>query len=440
VSHEIAHSAVPAQTPARRGALRTLAVGVMVTLFIILLPVTTVSAWAHRTVLDTNTYVNTLKPIAADPVVTEAMSREITDQMYAALDIPQAVAQALPPKAVVLAGPIANGARDYVQKAVERVLSSPAFQKLWTEANRFAHTQLVAVLRGHTDALQATGGAVVINLVPLLDAAMQRAQAFVSRVTGHPVVLPAITGHEVPSVACAKISAALQRPLPPTCGVITLFRAHNLTMARRLVQVFDRTVLGLLIALPVLAALALALSRRRRRTLLQLSIGGAIALVLVRRTVFWGEDQLLAGAKPENRAARGAIVHHLLNGFFGITLWLVALALLTAAIALVTGPYAWAVATRRAVSVAGRAIRVTATGNQKATGANEAVVWTREHYDLLRWGGIAVAVILIAALNLSLITFLVVAVLLGLFEVGVHRLHALPPTGAPRAGIGGAIT
>ena len=418
--------ATPVETASTRPSVtRIVVAGILVALFAILLPITTVAAWAHRTVLDTGTYVRTIEPIGSDPAVTAAASREITNQIFTALDVPTAVSDALPPKASVLAGPISSGVHDYVQQAVDRVLQSSAFQTLWVEANRYAHKQIVGVLRGDTTALRLTDGNVVINLVPVLNTVLARSQTFVSRVTGHDVVLPTLTGNEVPSVACQKISAALQRPLPKTCGVIVLFRAHNLSTARRLVQAFDRALLALLIVTPLMAVGALLVSQRRRRTLLQLSVAAAVGLVIVRRVVIWGEDQLISGGLPRNKDARTAIVHHLMSGFFTLTLWMAGIALLITAVALISGPYKWAVSVRRGAVSAARAVRVSATGDQRDSGANEAVLWTRDHYELLKYGAIAVAVILIAALDLNVITFFVIAGLLALFEIGLHRLHTL---------------
>jgi len=62
----------------RGGFARRTFVIVLVTLFAILLPITLTMGWAHRTVLNTNAYVNTMKPIAQDPRVTAAVSRQIT--------------------------------------------------------------------------------------------------------------------------------------------------------------------------------------------------------------------------------------------------------------------------------------------------------------------------------------------------------------------------
>src|SRR6476659_8892929 len=129
-----------APTPHRT---RRVVAGLLVVLFTLLLPVTVAAGWAHRTVLDTDTYVSTVAPIAHDPAVIAAVSRDVTNQLYEALDPQSAIANSLPPKAAFLAGPIANAAKSQVQEAVNRVLSSDKFQQLWEGANRFAHKELV---------------------------------------------------------------------------------------------------------------------------------------------------------------------------------------------------------------------------------------------------------------------------------------------------------
>jgi hypothetical protein len=66
---------------------------------------------------------------------------------------------------------------------------------------------------------------------------------------------------------------------------------------------------------------ALWASPRRRRTLLQLTIGGMLALIVVRRAMYWLESDLTAAAKPANRAALSVITGQVLPGFFGVTWW-----------------------------------------------------------------------------------------------------------------------
>ncbi len=421
----------------RRRLLRQIAAGVMVVLFAILLPVTVTATWAHRTVLNTDAYVETVTPIAADPAVTSALSRQITDQLYTALNPQQIIADALPPKAAFLAGPIANGARDSVQQAVNKVLSSDQFQTLWVQANRFAHQQLVTVLRKDSEVLQTSNGQVVLNLVPLLNEALKSASDFVSGVVGKTVTLPTITGNEVPSVACQKIATALDRPMPATCGQIALFPAKNLETARTAVKTFDRAVLGLLIVLPLLFAAALLVSHRRRRTLLQLTVGGMLGLVVVRRALMWEQGQLVDAARPENREARSAIVHGVLSGFFDLTWWLLLAGLVVVVVALVTGPYKWATSLRRGIaggaSKGAHLVRVSATGAVTRPQDDHTVAWVRRHFDALRVGGVIVAILLLLLLNVNFWGFLVVVVLAAVYEVLLHRLRppetvALPPT------------
>lgn len=426
----------------RRSRVRQVFAVVCVVLFAILLPVTVTATWAHRTVLNTSAYVKTVTPIAADPAVTAALSRQITDQLYTALDPQQIIASSLPEKAAFLAGPIANGARDNVQQAVDKVLQSDQFQTLWVQANKFAHQQLVTVLRNDSKVLQTTNGQVVLNLVPLLNEALKNASGFVSGVVGRTVTLPTITGNELPSAACQKIATALDRPVPATCGQVALFPAKNLTTAQRAVKAFDWAVLTLLILMPVLFVAALLVSHRRRRTLLQLTIGGMLGLVVVRRVLMWEQNQLLDVGRPENREARSAIVHGLLNGFFNLTWWILIAGLVVVAVALVTGPYRWAVATRRGVATGASRTRgllaAAASGTAARTQDESTVAWVRSHFDLLRIGGIVVALLLLLLLDVSFWGFLVIAALAVLYEVWLHRLRppqtvTLPPQSPPPA-------
>ena len=399
---------------------RRVVAGLLVVLFALLLPITVTSAWTHRTVLDTDTYVSTVAPIAQDKAVIAAVSRDVTDQLYEALDPQAAIADSLPPRAAFLAGPIANAARSRVQEAVNRVLSSEQFQQLWENANRFAHRELVTVLRGDSSVLQTTQGQVVLNLVPLLSAALENASEFVSGVIGRPVTIPAITSDEAPAAACQKLSAALDRALSSTCGQIELFPSDDLEAAQGFVRAYDRAVIALLVLVPLVFAGALWASTRRRRTLLQLVIAGMAGLVVVRRLLFWQQDRLVDTGRPGNEDARRAIVNGLLGGFFDLTVWILVAGLVVVAVALLTGPYRWAVALRNKVRGEGRA---------------ETLSWVQRHVDAVRIGGVVVAAVLLLALDVNAWGLLAIGAALALFELWLHRLPPAVitlPTAVPR--------
>ncbi len=421
-------------SPERRGGrLRRVVVGVLVVLFAILLSVTYVVAWTHYVVLSETGFEKTVVPIGTDPAVTSAVAAALTNQIFTSLNPQQTVANALPPKADFLAGPITNAAKGYVQDGVTKALQSSQFQALWKQAIDFAHAQLLSVLNGNSKAVTTTNGQVVLNLVPLFDAALQNLQGFISGVVGKPVQIPSISGNEIPASACQKIGTALNRPIPNTCGQIPLFPADKLTQARHLVRVFNGVLVLLLILTAVVAAVALWLTRRRRRTLLQLSVGGLLGLVVIRRVVDWLTTTLTNTGQPANKSARRAILTHLFHQYFSISRWLVLGVVVVVVVALVTGPYGWARCLRRVVSRyahEGWNLMVAISGRARD---DRTIEWVRSHLDLLRIEGLAVAVLLLIVLSVSWIGILVIAVLLAAYEFWLHRLGrtTLTPDPAP---------
>ncbi len=420
------------RTRARGGAVRRISVGVLVVLVALLVPITAASVWVRHTVLNTNNYVDTVAPIASDPTVTAAVARTATDQLFTSLDPQQLVAGALPPRASFLAAPITNGIKGFVQDQVNNVLNTAAFQQIWVTANRVAHEALLKVLNGQAKALQTSNGEVVLNLVPLLNNVLASVQKQASALIGKDVTLPTLTGNELPSAACAKISAALNRPLPATCGQIPLFPADKLTQAQRAVRLFKSLVVALLIITPLLALLALWLSRRRRRTLMQMAVGVMLVMVLLRRTVFWLQSTLISTGKPENEAARSAIVHQVLHGFFDVSLWVLWIAFAVVVIAAVTGPYRWAVASRQWVT---RAARNVGHWTRVAFGQardGSAAGWIPAHLDLLRISGAALALVLILAFSLNIVGVIIVLALTAAYEFWLYRIRE--QVGPPGAG------
>jgi hypothetical protein len=409
--------------------------GVLVVLFAILLPLTYLVGWAHYVVLTNRGFEKTVIPIGTDPAVTSAVAVTITDQIFASLNPEQIVKNALPPRADFLAGPITNAARGYVQDGVTRALQSSQFQTLWKQAVDFAHTQLLSVLNGDSKAITTTNGQVVLNLVPLFDAALQNLESFISGVVGRPVQLPSISENEVPAAACQRIGTALNRPVSNTCGQIPLFPADKLTQARHAVRIFNGVLVLLLVLTAVVAAGALWVSHRRRRTLLQLCLGGLLGLVVIRRVVDWLTNTLINTGQAANKGARRAILTHLFHQYFSISRWLLVGLIVVFLAALVTGPYGWAQSLRVFVTHWAREGWKLVLAAWGRASDDRTIDWVRGHLDLLRLLGVAVAVVLLLALSVSWIGFLVIAILLvgyelWLFQLGRAHLGPEPPAGS----------
>jgi hypothetical protein len=407
-------------------ARRVVAV-VLVAVFAVLLPVTILATWAHRTVVNTGAYVATVGPIAANPTVRAAVSRDATNEIYAALDPQKTIARALPPKAAKLAGPLSNGVKGFLQDGINKILASPEFQRLWVGANRFAQAQLITVLNGNSKAVQASNGQVVLNLVPLLNAALKDVQTRASALLGKNITLPTISGTSIPAADCHKIAAAIRRPLPPTCGQIPLFPASALANAQHAYRAFNGIVLLLLIITPLMFIAALWASTRRRRTLLQLTIAGMLGLIVLRRVTYWLQSDLTAHAKPANQAALSVITGQVLHGLLTVTLWFLIGGLIVAALALLSGPYRWAVAFRSWVGRAAAAAAHLGAALAGHASSDATVTWIRRHLTVLRIAGAVAAALALLIFSVNWAGFLIIAATLALYEVGLLRLRQTRP-------------
>jgi hypothetical protein len=92
----------------------------------------------------------------------------------------------------------------------------------------------------------------------------------------------------------------------------------------------------------------------------------------------------------------------------------------------VTGRYPWAVALRRWVGDLGRGIGATVGG--KPLPDTGRVRWAREHRDALMLAGGVLAFVLLLWVDLSWLAFVIVGVLLALYELALWRLA---PAGGP---------
>ena len=181
-------SVAPAPPGARGARGRATLAVVLVVLGALLAPVAAVAAWADALVEDTDRWVATVGPLSDEPAVQRAVTDRLTTAIVDAADLPQlagdltaAVAGlGLPPRlggfVESLRGPLADAATDVVRRTVEHVVTSDEFSAAWVAANRTAHRQLVATLRGDPDAIAqlAADGTLSVQLTPVIDAVRQR--------------------------------------------------------------------------------------------------------------------------------------------------------------------------------------------------------------------------------------------------------------------------
>ena len=113
--------------------------------------------FVHTQVNDTDSYVETVAPLASEPAVQAAVVDRLTEELTQRLDrFPQVVTRQ---------------AEKLVREAAQSLVSSDQFATLWTAANRQAHAQLAAMVTGRaTDGIVRSddSGTVTLSLEPIM--------------------------------------------------------------------------------------------------------------------------------------------------------------------------------------------------------------------------------------------------------------------------------
>jgi len=416
----------------RRRRIRRSVVGLLVALSCLLVLLSTTEVWAHRTLLNTPTFVGTVAPVFQDPAVASAVATRATDELFAELNVQARLKAALPPKASIAAAPVANATKSFVTGQLATVLASRQFQAIWTQALTSMHQLLVAVLRGqHTAAVSTSGGYIVLNTVPLINQALTKVSGLASGLTGKPVTLPTITSADPPQQAVTKLSKALGVTLPSNFGQITLVKSSDLAEVQKGVKAFDRLTLVLPLVTIALIALSLWLSVNRRRTLLQLAVGVSLLMIVERRVVIHEQGALASDA--HNPQVAQSVLGDLLHGYFVLTAWVLGVALVVLVIAVLCGPYRWAVAFRSRVTRTWRSIAGASSGDRRG----QVVTWMASHAAGLQLAGAVAAGILLLIVPVSWVSFLIIGVLLAAYEIYLQRIKPPPPDEAsPASGPG----
>jgi hypothetical protein len=409
--------------PERRHRLRRIFAVVFVVIAVVCASVATPGLWARRTVYDTNRWVAVVGPLASDPAVQQALATNLTTSVFTALDVQSKVESALAeaaPKLEFIAGPITNGVQGFVQDQVQKILGTEQFQQFWDDTITRLHPQVIAVLNGTSEILQQQGDQVVFNYLPLLNDALGQMSQTLSGILGRQITLPTITADTVPSQAIASLESALGVDLPDSFGSVVLFEGDTLQTIQTAASTFDKTLILALVLFVVSIVLALVLSTNRRRTVLELVTALIVVIVLERRFAIAEANHVVTMMKPENQAAGAAIV----NAFLGSlllttkrTLWALFAILV---VALLSGPYPWAVRFRAWVVDVSRA----GVGAVRGAELGPAAAWVGMHRDALMLGGAVLAAVIVLFTSLSLGWLLVVLLLIAAFELVVYRLAA----------------
>lgn len=401
-----------------RHRVRRILTPLIVALAILVFAVAVPGAWARRTVLNTDRYVEIVGPLAQDPAVQQVLTDRTTARVMDLLDIEPLILDVFPERGSFLVGPLESAIQGFVRDQVQRVYQSDAFATFWTEANRFVHSRVLLVLDGESEEISVVEGKVLLNLLPLVNLALVQIESVADGLFGRDIDIPEIRPGDVPEEAIARLEAAFGRDLPDDFGQVVVYDAEELGAIQDSVRIFERLVYVAVVLVLLLVALALWLSQRTRRTLVQLMAGFAIVLVIERRLAIAGLEQVLDRMRPDGRAAGQAFADRLLDSLFSYTGWLLAIVLIVLVVALLTGPYPWAVKARRWGEDVGRGIG----GTTAERPASPVVAWIAAHRDALMLGVAVVAGLVLLLVDVSLTGLLVLVFVTAVVELVLLRL------------------
>ena len=426
-----------AKVKTRRGHLpRRISAWVLVVLACILIPISVISVWAIRTVTNTDQYVETMAPLARNPVIIDGLATRATDALFSTNVVKDKVTEVLPKSAKPLVAPVLSQVKSYVHGLALKVFGSPKFGQLWDALNRHSHDAVINILTGKKTPLQEKfekGGQIALNLSPALNNLIADANA-------HGVTLFNPVKSASKGLSFTVVS---QKQVSKFSGLFNL-----IVKAKWVIPIVAF----------VLAILAMVLAVERRKTLLRLAVGVALMTLVLQVGYSLGRITFLNEAASGGfRTDSAAAVFDTVLRFLKADLrWTLLASVLVAFGAWVAGPARYAVWIRRTTASGARWLA--AQAHELSSGAGRAASessrvrrsagWILEHVNGLRIVGVIVAgLFLVFGGNLTgwslLVILIVLAVYLGLLQLvcaWARKASEAGPVGPGPGGTTGAST
>lgn len=383
---------------------RRIATAVLTILACIGMVASTIGLWAGRTVLDSPTFARTVADAATDPAVADALGTYLADEAVDLVWELGELERRIPDVLLPYAGALDRGLRSEIRTTVAGLITTPRTRSLIEDGMERAHAALMKVLEGDRDLPE---DAVRLNLLPVLSRALISLQD--RGILPARLDIPVFERGGDPEEQIAELEERLGRSIRPDFAQLTIYEGDAVNKASAAVQtgrdalVFVRRALAALVAVTVvLIAAAIGVSTRRRRTMIQLALGFAAAIMIAAFAIGAVRDTVPRLVDPRNREAATEVA----SAFFG------RLVTTTHVLAIVGAFVAGVVA----LSDPRQRDRIRSVEDGLAP-----VV--KDHTTAVRVAMGGVALVLLTVAGFRLVTVLVVAALGGLFILWSERLR-----------------
>lgn len=254
---------------------KSFSVVILVSLAIVSLFLLNFSFWVKHTIMDNEQFVATTSPIIQNPDVQEAISTNLSEQIFANVNVEQILAENLPEKATFLAGPLSGQIKSFTTSQINNILASEQVANLWTEVLSNAQKTIVSYLENENNT-----GSITVN--QLYEYANN-------------------------NLGDSQISFLLNKDLPPKIGDIQLAEISWVPQAKTYLNTIKTLPIILSVVFVATILLSLLLTNKKRRLLLTISILSTVTMLLVLFLVNLGGSEIAGQVKAQNKDAVQAV-------------------------------------------------------------------------------------------------------------------------------------
>lgn len=248
--------------------VRQISVFILVIICALMLNLTTLSVWLRRNVINTDMWVSKISVLIANESVRQDIAGQITDTIFETANVEQLVSEMIPPRISALSVPLTNNLRVHTTNKTAELLASQKFQSFWQNANRSAHSGIIASLENggkrpaNTDRyiVYINNEELLLNLKPII----QQLQS---------------------DLSVAGLSFVGNLNTTSINKTVTLSRIESLPRALVVFDLINKATHIFILASIIAGTAAITLSIKKRKTLISISLITIILMVVNFQTI-----------------------------------------------------------------------------------------------------------------------------------------------------------
>lgn len=290
---------------------RRILVALLIVLGCITFAFANVANWARDSVLDTDAWVAMVGPLSQNPVIVSTLSDAIVEGVSEELDLSPPETPGILTTLGIIDKPLVEMVQELLSETISTVLLSDEFNEIWVTANEVIHGALVTVLSGDNPYIYAEDGIVYLDFNELINEVLN--------LFGLKELSIFETGDEL--------------------ARFELMESETLAVIQRALRFINQLALLSILIVILSFSGAIALSKRRRNTVINIGLGSAITMLISLILFNIGEaialDSIL---DPSLYDFASELLNTLTNGLITQTMLFLILGAVIAAVARFTRP------------------------------------------------------------------------------------------------------